>query len=109
MAEHSARPATDPHKRGTVVSQQQPTSPHSALRQDIRLLGKTLGDDILEVYGRHVYDTLEKLRRAAVKFRPEGAESQEPLLKRAIRRLNDEQVNSVARAFSYFLHLSNSA
>ena len=91
------------------MSQQQAASPHSALRQDIRLLGKTLGEVIQESDGRAIYDTIEKLRRAAVKFRREGDDTQEPILERSIRRLNDEQVNSVARAFSYFLHLSNIA
>lgn len=85
------------------------TSPYSALRQDIRLLGKTLGEIIRDSDGKAIYDTIEKLRRAAVKFRREGDDSQEPVLERAIRRLGDEQVNSVARAFSYFLHLSNIA
>src|SRR5690606_40180585 len=42
-------------------------------------------------------------------FRREGDLSQEAVLERSIRRLADEQVNSVARAFSYFLHLSNIA
>lgn len=88
---------------------QQPASPHSALRQDIRLLGKTLGEVIRDSDGKAIYDTIEKLRRAAVKFRREGDASQEPVLERSIRRLDGEQVNSVARAFSYFLHLSNIA
>ena len=92
-----------------MSKQQQAVTPHSALRQDIRLLGKTLGEVIKESDGRAIYDTIEKLRRAAVKFRREGDESQEPILEQSIRRLNDEQVNSVARAFSYFLHLSNIA
>lgn len=88
---------------------QQPASPHSALRQDIRLLGKTLGEVIRDCDGRAIYETIEKLRRAAVKFRREGDATQGPVLERSIRRLGDEQVNSVARAFSYFLHLSNIA
>lgn len=88
---------------------QQPASRYSALRQDIRLLGKTLGEVIRESDGKAIYETIEKLRRAAVKFRREGDASQEPILERSIRRLPDEQANSVARAFSYFLHLSNIA
>lgn len=92
-----------------MTTTQQAGSPHSALRQDIRLLGRTLGEVIRDCDGRAIYNTIEKLRRAAVKFRREGDVSQEPVLERAIRRLNDEQVNSVARAFGYFLHLSNIA
>src|SRR5690554_2845084 len=91
------------------MQQQSSSSPHSALRQDIRLLGRTLGEVIRESDGKAIYETIEKLRRAAVSFRREGEDSQGAILERAIRRLDDEQVNSVARAFSYFLHLSNIA
>ena len=82
---------------------------HSALRQDIRLLGKTLGEVIRASDGKSIYETIEKLRRAAVKFRREGDTTQVPVLERAIRRLDVDEAASVARAFSYFLHLSNIA
>ncbi len=81
----------------------------SPLRQDIRLLGRTLGEVIRECEGRAVFDVIEKLRRAAVTFRREGLDREGRLLKRQIRRLTDDEINSVARAFSYFLHLSNIA
>ncbi|WP_345796980.1 phosphoenolpyruvate carboxylase [Castellaniella sp. MT123] len=81
----------------------------SPLRQDIRLLGRTLGEVIRECEGRGVFDVIEKLRRAAVKFRREGLDSDGRMLERQIRRLADGEANSVARAFSYFLHLSNIA
>ncbi|MDN5844097.1 MAG: phosphoenolpyruvate carboxylase, partial [Alcaligenaceae bacterium] len=83
--------------------------PSSLLRQDIRLLGKTLGEVLRECEGRPVYDVVEKLRRAAVKFRREGQDRDGRILARQIHRLADHEVNSVARAFSYFLHLSNIA
>lgn len=79
------------------------------LRQDIRLLGRALGEVIRECEGRQVYDVIEKLRRAAVRFRREGLDRDGRLLERQIRRLADGEANSVARAFGYFLHLSNIA
>lgn len=84
------------------------TEPPS-FRNDIRLLGRTLGDVIRECEGKAVYDVIEKLRRAAVKFRREGNIADSRILERQIDRLADDEVNSVARAFSYFLHLSNIA
>jgi phosphoenolpyruvate carboxylase len=81
----------------------------ASLRQDIRLLGKTLGDVIRECDGKGVYDVIEKLRRTAVKFRREGNERDSRALERAIARLGDKDASSVARAFSYFLQLSNIA
>lgn len=82
---------------------------YSALRNDIRHLGRTLGAVINACEGRAIYDVVEKLRRAAVKFRREGDTRESKVLERQISRLADEEVNSVARAFSYFLHLSNIA
>lgn len=81
----------------------------SPLRQDIRLLGRTLGEVIRECEGRPIYDVIEKLRRAAVKFRREGLDRDGRMLERQIRKLAAGEANSVARAFSYFLHLSNIA
>ncbi len=81
----------------------------SPLRSDIRLLGKTLGEVVKECEGKAIYDVIEKLRRAAVKFRREGNEVDSRILERQISRLADREANSVARAFSYFLHLSNIA
>ncbi|HEY9279875.1 MAG TPA: phosphoenolpyruvate carboxylase [Eoetvoesiella sp.] len=81
----------------------------SSLRNDIRMLGKTLGEVINECEGKAIYDVIEKLRRAAVKFRREGDIKSGKVLEQQIERLADRQTNSVARAFSYFLHLSNIA
>ncbi|KAA0890658.1 phosphoenolpyruvate carboxylase [Pusillimonas sp. ANT_WB101] len=81
----------------------------SALRNDIRQLGRTLGAVINACEGKAIYDVIEKLRRAAVKFRREGDLKEGKVLERQISRLADEEANSVARAFSYFLHLSNIA
>ncbi|TEA78263.1 phosphoenolpyruvate carboxylase [Allopusillimonas ginsengisoli] len=92
------------------MSQPAPSSRESsALRTDIRQLGKTLGEVIRECEGKTVYDVIEKMRRAAVKFRREGNPHDSRVLERQIQRLEEDGVNSVARAFSYFLHLSNIA
>ena len=85
------------------------STPSTPLRNDIRHLGKTLGDVIKESEGKTAYDVIEKLRRAAVKLRREGNPSDNRVLERQITKLPDEEANSVARAFSYFLHLSNIA
>lgn len=91
----------------------QPASPsresRTPLRNDIRLLGRTLGEAIRESEGKAIYDAIEKLRRAAVKYRRDGSAPDGRVLKQQIRRLADSQANPVARAFSYFLHLSNIA
>ncbi|QBR40618.1 phosphoenolpyruvate carboxylase [Kerstersia gyiorum] len=81
----------------------------SSARQDIRLLGRLLGETIRECEGKPVYDLVETLRRAAVKFRREGSKRERDILEERIGALKGEQATAVARAFSYFLQLSNIA
>lgn len=87
------------------------TSPveSTLFRNDIRNLGWILGNVMRECEGGDVYDVVENLRRAAVAFRRNGSVSDDPELAYQIASLSDDDVNSVARAFTYFLHLSNLA
>ncbi len=86
-----------------------PTLPSTAMRRDIRHLGKTLGEVIRECDGQAVYDVIEALRRAAVAFRREGSLHDSQVMEERITHLSGEQASSVARAFGYFLLLSNIA
>src|SRR5699024_1111532 len=85
------------------------SSTPDAFKTDIRLLGKVLGQVMLESEGETVFNVVEDLRRLAVKYRREGLPSDEAQLEDSIASLSDEEVNTVARAFGYFLHLSNLA
>lgn len=78
-------------------------------RHNIRLLGRMLGQVIEATEGERVFDTIETLRRTAVRFRREGREDDGKVLEQRVRRLRGNDPNSVARAFSYFLHLANIA
>ncbi|MEO6985658.1 MAG: phosphoenolpyruvate carboxylase [Paralcaligenes sp.] len=91
------------------VSARCPAELSSDLRNDIRLLGKTLGEVIRECEGKAIYNTIERLRRAAVAFRREGKTKDSELLEKQIKGLDNEEATSVIRAFTYFLHLSNIA
>ena len=84
-------------------------SESTPLRDDIRSLGKILGEVIWESDGQAVYDVIEELRRAAVQYRRDGDLAKGQVLKQQIAKLDDGDVTPVVRAFSYFLHLSNIA
>src|SRR5690554_1242843 len=84
-------------------------SESTPLRDDIRSLGKILGEVIWESDGQAVYDVIEALRRAAVQYRRDGDLAKGQVLKQKIAKLDDGDVTPVVRAFSYFLHLSNIA
>ncbi|EWM50470.1 phosphoenolpyruvate carboxylase family protein [Bordetella holmesii 70147] len=59
--------------------------------------------------GKRVFDTIETLRRSAVRFRRQGREEDGQLMQQLVKQLRSDDPNLVARAFSYFLHLFNIA
>ncbi len=82
---------------------------HDALREDIRFLGRILGDVIREQAGKKVYELVETIRRQAVQFRRGTDPAAGADMYRMLNRLTPPQANSVVRAFSYFSHLANIA
>ena len=85
------------------------TPPSDPLREDIRLLGRVLGDVIAACEGKRVFETVEHLRRHAVQSRRTGDAASAQSVRSRVRGLRGEDPNAVARAFSYFLHLANIA
>ena len=79
------------------------------LKEDIRLLGRLLGDVLREQEGEAVYDVVETIRQTAVRFRRESDPEAGTDLNRLLKKLTRDQTNSVVRAFSYFSHLANIA
>jgi phosphoenolpyruvate carboxylase len=79
------------------------------LFQDIRYLGRLLGDVVREQEGDAVFDVVETIRQAAVKFRREDDRTAAQTLEKKLRSLTPDQTVSVVRAFSYFSHLANIA
>lgn len=79
------------------------------LHDDIYLLGKLLGEAIQSTEGQKVFDGIEGLRRAGVRARREPSEANTQALSNTIDKLSDDEANTAARAFSYFLHLANIA
>ena len=78
-------------------------------REEIRLLGRMLGDVIREAEGKATYDAIETLRRTAVRLRRQGRDQDGKILQERARKLQKDEANMIARAFSYFLHLANIA
>ena len=79
------------------------------LRDDIRLLGRVLGDTLREQEGEALFALVEQVRRTAVRFvrghHPEARAEMAALLD----PLSQDQAQIVVRAFSYFLQLANIA
>jgi phosphoenolpyruvate carboxylase len=79
------------------------------LREDIRFLGRLLGDTIREQAGADVFDLVEAIRRTAIHYRKEHDPPSLKKLERTIGRLGQAHATLVVRAFSYFHHLANAA
>lgn len=79
------------------------------LFEDIRYLGRLLGDVLREQEGDAVFDVVETIRQTAVRFRREDDNAAALALEKQLRALSPEQTVSVVRAFSYFSHLANIA
>ena len=79
------------------------------LVEDIRLLGRILGDVIREQEGVDAYELIEKIRTLSVAFRRDADQEADKALKKLLKSLSGDQTVSVIRAFTYFSHLANLA
>ena len=79
------------------------------LREDIRLLGRILGDTLREQDGQATFDLVENVRQAAVRFRKTQDERDRDQLEQMLDALSPRDTLSVVRVFSYFSQLSNIA
>ncbi len=79
------------------------------LVEDIRLLGRILGDVIREQEGGEAYELIEQIRKLSVAFRRHDDTEADKTLKKLLKGLSDDQTVSVIRAFTYFSHLANLA
>jgi phosphoenolpyruvate carboxylase len=79
------------------------------LKENIRYLGRILGEVIKDNEGEKTYETIEAIRQAAVKFHRHGDENFTDNLDGLLKGLTTSQTIAVVRAFSYFKHLVNIA
>ena len=79
------------------------------LVEDIRLLGRILGDEIREQEGAAAFELIEKIRTLSVAFRRDADHEADRALKKLLKSLTGDQTVSVIRAFTYFSHLANLA
>ena len=79
------------------------------LMEDIRLLGRILGDVIRELDGREAFELVERVRQLSVAYRLKSDSAAGEAMDKLLRNLSNDQTVSVIRAFSYFSHLANIA
>ncbi|MDY0747193.1 phosphoenolpyruvate carboxylase [Paucibacter sp. R3-3] len=99
----SKKSSAKPDRKALVADKNQP------LMDDIRLLGRILGEVIREQEGREAYELVERIRQLAVAYRLKQDTQAGKSFDKLLKSLSGEQAVSVIRAFSYFSHLANIA
>ncbi|OYZ38838.1 MAG: phosphoenolpyruvate carboxylase [Polynucleobacter sp. 16-46-70] len=79
------------------------------LVDDIRLLGRILGDVIREKEGKEVYGLVERVRKLSISFHKDTNQSANNDLAKLLKGLTSTDAMKVLRAFTYFSHLANLA
>jgi phosphoenolpyruvate carboxylase len=79
------------------------------LRDDIRLLGRILGDTVREQSGEAVFDTVERIRQNSVRFRRDEDVAARRELEGTLNGLSPTEALQIIRAFGFFSHLANIA
>ncbi len=81
---------------------------YAALKSNVRMLGKLLGDTIADADGSVILEKVETIRQLSKSAR-DGNQADHLALVEEIKNLPDDQLTPVARAFNQFLNLTNIA
>lgn len=81
---------------------------YSALRSNVSMLGTLLGDTIKDTLGENILDRVETIRKLSKSSRA-GNEANRQELLTTLQNLSNDELLPVARAFSQFLNLANTA
>ncbi|MBV8664027.1 MAG: phosphoenolpyruvate carboxylase, partial [Hyphomicrobiales bacterium] len=95
----------------TVMSQREGAEAEkdAPLRADVRLLGRLLGDTVREQEGGEIYELVERIRQASIRFHRDNDVGARRELEATLDSLSNDQTLGIVRAYSYFSHLANIA
>jgi phosphoenolpyruvate carboxylase len=79
------------------------------LRDDIRLLGRILGDTVREQQGEAIFSVVEHIRQTSIRFHRTEDEAARTELQTILNSLSRTQAIHIIRAYSLFSHLANIA
>ncbi|ARF48393.1 MULTISPECIES: phosphoenolpyruvate carboxylase [Pantoea] len=81
---------------------------YSAMRSNVSMLGKLLGDTIKDALGENILGQVETIRKLSKSSRA-GNDTHRKELLNTLQNLSNDELLPVARAFSQFLNLTNVA
>ncbi|MCF3933074.1 phosphoenolpyruvate carboxylase [Acuticoccus sp. M5D2P5] len=79
------------------------------LREDIRLLGRLLGEVVRDQEGGEIFACIEQVRQTAIRFHRDEDPTARDELEKILSGLSRHGTIQTIRAFSYFSHLANLA
>ena len=79
------------------------------LRDDIRLLGRMLGDTLRAEEGEAALAKVERIRQLAIRCHRDADRDAQTELQALLASLEQAEINHIVRAFSYFSQLANIA
>jgi len=87
----------------------EPADKDLPLRDDIRLLGRVLGDTVRKQQGEAIFDIVEHVRQTSIRFRRTEDDAARRALESTLDNLSHTQAIHIIRAYSFFSHLANIA
>src|SRR5215470_3425578 len=94
-----------PNRADDVQAQEE----DARLRNDIRLLGRILGDTVRDQEGADVFDLVERIRQTSIRFHRDEDRAARKELESMLDSMSISDTVRIVRAFSYFSHLANIA
>ncbi len=85
------------------------TDDDTRLRDDIRLLGRILGDTVRDQEGEEVFGLVERIRQTSIRFHRDEDNAARRELSAILDGMSTGETVRIVRAFSYFSHLANIA
>jgi phosphoenolpyruvate carboxylase len=100
---------SDAVDRSSRADEVQALEAEARLRDDIRLLGRILGDTVRDQEGADVFDLVERIRQTSIRFHRDEDRLARRELEQILDGMSIADTVRIVRAFSYFSHLANIA
>src|SRR6516162_5671383 len=100
---------SDVEVRSNRADDAQALEEDARLRNDIRLLGRILGDTVRDQEGADVFDLVERIRQTSIRFHRDEDRTARRELESILDSMSISETVRIVRAFSYFSHLANIA
>src|SRR5690349_24812375 len=100
---------TETELRSNRADDAQALEKDARLPNDIRLLGRILGDTVRDQEGADVFDLVERIRQTSIRFHRDEDRLARRELESILDGMSISDTVRIVRAFSYFSHLANIA